>query len=80
MKCRIHSSGPYAELIIYLKGVFKELQSYDTLQLAIGDIFTEVFTVSGGRQEKVLQNALKDLFPAYKVFTNAKKEGGLEYH
>jgi hypothetical protein len=34
---------------------------------------------TGQRQEKVLQNAVMDLFAGYSVLANTKRDGGIEY-
>ena len=55
------------------------LNSYTTLQAAITDLFPGLYVAFGTRQEKVLHNALKDLFKGHTVITNSKKASGLVY-
>lgn len=66
-------------LIVFIKGSYKELSTYDTLQRAVAEVQSESFSVAASRQEKVLQNAVQDLFPGYYVATNSRKESGLLY-
>jgi hypothetical protein len=61
------------------EGSFGFLASYTTLPAVLREVYSECYNTTYRHQEKVLQNAVIDLFPSNTVLLNARKSSGLVY-
>ena len=55
------------------------LESYPTLSFALKHVYPDHYNAYGEKQERVLQNAVRDLFKKYTPIVNARKAAGLSY-